>query len=40
MFGQVNYREDRKKKMKRKLKGEGKKFIGVFGWIDLWKKNG
>lgn len=28
-----------KKKKKSRENGEGKKFIKVFGWVNLWEKN-
>ena len=35
-FGQVDFRENRKKNEEKRGR---EKFIGVFGWVDLWKKN-
>ena len=32
-------RGNKKKKKKSTKKGKGKKFIGVFGWVSLWKEN-
>ena len=32
----MDFREDG---IKRGEKGKGKKFIGVFGWVGLWKEN-
>lgn len=35
-FGQVDFRENREKNEEKRGR---EKFIGVFGWVDLWKKN-
>ena len=35
-FGQVDFRENRKKNEEKRGR---EKFIGVFGWVDLQKKN-
>ena len=38
MVGWISERMEKKKKKTTK-KGKGKKFIGVFGWVSLWKEN-